>query len=45
MVVLAAGLAMFRLWVGVAVLGAELILMGMALGMGKPAHAEPDEVT
>lgn len=43
MVILALGLALFRLWVGIAVLGAEMILMGMALGMGEPAPAEPDE--
>lgn len=44
MVILAVGCALYRLWVGVAVLGLELILMGVALGMEKPAPAEPDEV-
>lgn len=44
MVILAAGFALYRLWVGIAVLGLELILMGMALDMGKPAPPEPDEV-
>jgi hypothetical protein len=43
MVVFAAGCALFRVWLGVAVLGLELILMGMALGMGKPSPTEPDE--
>lgn len=43
MVILAVGLAMYRLWLGVVVLGAEMILMGMALGMAKPAADEPDE--
>lgn len=43
MVVFASGCALFRLWVGVAVLGLELILMGVALGIGQPAPAEPDE--
>jgi hypothetical protein len=44
MVVLAGGLALYRLWIGIAALGLELILMGMALGMAKPAApAEPDE--
>lgn len=43
MVVLAIGLALFRPWLGITVLGAEMILMGMALGMEKPVTAEPDE--
>lgn len=44
MVVFAAGCALFRVWVGVAVLGLELIVMGMALGYDKPPPAGPDEV-
>lgn len=45
MVIFAAGWALLRLWAGVAVLGLELILMGVALGMGeKQPAAEPDEV-
>lgn len=45
MVTLAAGLGMLRLWLGVAVFGLEIILMGMALAMGeKTPEAQLDEV-
>jgi hypothetical protein len=46
MVIFAGGWALYRLWVGVTVLGLELILIGMALGMGEKVPApEQDEVT